>query len=166
VTSHTARRLVVIGGLVLAAGTACASEQPATSSQSPSDSVSMKEVPGVGTVLADKSGKTLYFTDSDQPGAIKCTGDCLSLWTPAVPPNPNPQGVNLGVVQRPEGSSQLTYQNRPLYTFSLDSTDQPASGNNAKDSFGGVDFTWHAIVLNSSGPATSNDGGYGGGGGY
>jgi predicted lipoprotein with Yx(FWY)xxD motif len=166
VTSHTARCLAVIGGCLLAALTACGSEPQGTTTQPPNGAVAMRDLPGVGTVLVDTSGKTLYFTDSDRPGAIKCTGDCNKLWIPSVPPNPNPQGVNLGVVQRPDGTNQLTYQNKPLYTFTLDSKDKPAAGNNANDNFGGMAFTWHAVVLNAAGTPTTNDGGYPGGGGY
>jgi predicted lipoprotein with Yx(FWY)xxD motif len=116
----------------------------------------------------DNAGKTLYFTDSDMPGAIKCTAECNSLWIPAAAPSGTKLGANMGTVQRPDGTIQLTYQSRPLYTFTLDSKDKPASGNNASDSFAGVDFTWHAVIVSASDqPPTSSDngGGYGGGGG-
>jgi len=116
-------------------------------------------------VLVDPSGKTLYFTDSDTSGAIKCTDECTKLWIPAAAPSGGTQGANMGMTKRPDGTSQLTYQNKPLYTFTMDSKDQPASGNNARDSFGGVDFTWHAIVVSASEQPTSGGGGYGGGGG-
>jgi predicted lipoprotein with Yx(FWY)xxD motif len=167
VTTHNTRRLVAAGGILLAALTSCGSEPSAGTPQGLSGAVSMRDLPGLGTVLVDSAGKTLYFTDSDQPGAIQCVAECVQVWLPSVPPNPNPQGVNLGVVQRPEGTSQLTFKNKPLYTFTLDSQDKPASGNNASDSFGGVNFTWHAVILNGNAPAptTTDGGGYGGGGG-
>ena len=165
--SHIARCLVVVGGILMAGLTACGSEQPGT--QPPAGltggPLSTRDLPGVGTVLVDTMGKTLYFTDSDTAGAIKCTGDCTTLWIPAAAPQ-NPGTADLGVVQRPDGMSQLTFQNKPLYTFTLDSQDKPASGNNAKDSFGGTDFTWHAAVVKAgSQPPATTDPGYGGGGG-
>jgi predicted lipoprotein with Yx(FWY)xxD motif len=120
----------------------------------------------VGTVLVDTLGKTLYFTDSETAGTIKCTADCATTWIPAMAPSRNPQGAGVGVIQRPEGTDQLTYQDKPLYTFTLDSKDKPASGDNAGDSFGGVAFTWHAVVVKASGPAPSDKDGSGGGGGY
>lgn len=166
--SQTARRVVVVGGVLMAALAGCGSEQQGSTAPqaiAPGGPVSTKDLPGVGTVLVDTAGKTLYFTDSDSASAIKCTGECTSLWIPAPAPNPAPQGNDLGVVQRPEGTSQLTYQNKPLYTFTMDSQDKPASGNEAKDSFGGVDFTWHAVVVKASTPQPpKNGGGYDGGG--
>ena len=166
-TSHTARRWIVVGGILMAALTACSSEQPATQQQpaggSSSGPVGTRDLPGVGTVLIDTTGKTLYFTDNDMAGNIKCVAQCNQLWIPAVPPSPSPQGSDLGVIQRPDGTNQLTFQNRPLYTFTLDSQDKPASGHNAKDNFGGVDFTWHAAVVKAgAAPTTTGDGGYGG----
>src|SRR3981081_1227248 len=81
VTSHNARRLVVVGGILLAALAACGSEPPGT--QLPAGGpVSPRDLPGGGTVRVGTAGKTLYFTDSDTGGAIKCTGECTKLWVP------------------------------------------------------------------------------------
>jgi predicted lipoprotein with Yx(FWY)xxD motif len=147
---------------------ACGSDQPSSSSGSQANgAVATRDLPGVGTVLVDNAGKTVYFTDSDQAGNIKCVEDCLQLWHPVAAPGQIPQNApvaNLGTVARPDGTSQLAYQSKPLYTFSLDSQDKPASGHNANDSFGGVDFTWHAVIVSASDQPPSNDGGYGGGG--
>ena len=165
--SHAARRLLVVCGPLVVALAACGSEQQGTSAQ-PMGVVATRDLPGVGAVLVDTAGKTLYFTDSDAPGAIKCTAECAKLWIPAPAPGQDPAGANIGVVQRPEGTRQLTYQDKPLYTFTLDSQDKPASGNNARDSFGGVDFTWHAVIVKQTEqePTGGDDGGYGEGGGY
>jgi predicted lipoprotein with Yx(FWY)xxD motif len=136
VTTTRTAGAVAVATLVLAG---CGSTQPA-------GPTGTREVPGVGTVLVDDSGRTLYFTDSDRAGDIKCVGDCLRLWHP-VPAPGKVTGTDLGTVTRPDGTSQLTYQAHPLYTFSMDSQDKPASGHNAMDSFGGTSFTWHAIVV-------------------
>jgi predicted lipoprotein with Yx(FWY)xxD motif len=169
VSSHSVRRSLVVGGTLLAALTACGSEQQG-GQQEPAggQAAATRDIPGVGMVLVDPAGKTLYFTDNDSAGAIKCVDECLKLWTPAAAPSDGAQGANMGVTKRPDGTSQLTYQNKPLYTFTMDTKDQPASGNNATDSFGGVDFTWHAVVVSAANqpPTSGNDGGYGGGGGY
>jgi predicted lipoprotein with Yx(FWY)xxD motif len=161
----------VFGGILLAALAACGSEPQATTppAQQPAGPVSTLDLPGVGTVLVDTLGRTLYFTDSETAGNIKCTADCAQLWIPAMAPSRNPQGAGVGVIQRPEGTDQLTFQDKPLYTFTLDSKDKPASGHNASDSFGGVAFTWHAVLVKASSPApttTDDSGDAGGGGGY
>ena len=171
-SSHSVRRSLVVSGILLAALTACGSEQQGNQQQPAGggQGAATRDIPGVGMVLVDPSGKTLYFTDSDTSSAIKCVDTCNSLWIPAAAPSGGAQGANMGVTKRPDGTSQLTYQNKPLYTFTMDSKDSPATGNNAKDSFGGVDFTWHVVIVSASEqPQTSTSGGYeggGGGGGY
>lgn len=182
-TISTARRVLLgLGGVAALVLAACGSDSGATPSGGQGDQggaaadgpVATKDLPNVGTVLVDKEGKTVYFTDTEPAGSIKCTADCLELWVPVTADSESPQGpvADLGAVKRPDdGKMQLTYQNKALYTFTLDSADQPASGHNATDSFGGVEFTWHAVVVNSSGqpaPQTPGGGGYegGGGGGY
>lgn len=168
--SHNVRRTVVIGGLLLAALTACGSESQGNQPAQPTGGgVATRDLPGVGTVLVDNAGKTLYFTDSDMPGAIKCTAECNSVWIPAAAPSGVTLGANMGTVQRPDGTSQLTYQSKPLYTFTLDTKEKPSFGNNQTDSFAGTDFTWHAVIVSASNqPAPTSDTGYdrGGGGGY
>lgn len=163
----------VTAALLLAA---CGSDQPGASGTGNGavrgdGPVATRDVPGVGTVLVDTGGRTLYFADEEKTGTIKCTADCLELWHPVMAPSEqitDPPVADLGSVTRPEGTSQLAFQNKPLYTFALDGPDKPASGNNASDTFGGVNFTWHAVVLSGGdqAPPPNDGGGYGGGGGY
>jgi predicted lipoprotein with Yx(FWY)xxD motif len=140
--------------------------------------VSARKVAGVGTVLADRSGKTLYSPRQETHGKILCTGGCLAFWFPvkvaAGASLRAPGGVTgmLGTVRRPDGVTQLTYNGRPLYTFRLDTARGQARGNNFTDSFGGTSFTWQAITA-SGAPAGAgqqgNSGGYsyqGGSSGY
>src|SRR5215471_12326301 len=44
--------------------------------------ISVRKLPGVGTVLVDRSGKTLYSPQQEANGKIVCTGGCLSFWFP------------------------------------------------------------------------------------
>jgi hypothetical protein len=48
----------------------------------------------------------------------------------------------------------------------MDSTAQTAAGHNAKDSFGGMEFTWHAAVVQDAVQQSTPAGGGSGGGGY
>jgi predicted lipoprotein with Yx(FWY)xxD motif len=142
--------------------------------------ISTRSVSGVGTVLTDKSGKTLYSPRQEASGAIKCTGSCLGFWFPlTVASGVTPQagsGVagTLGSIQRPDGTRQLTYNSAPLYTFRLDTAPGQAHGNNFSYSFNGQSFTWEAETTGAKAPAPAstpsqpgNSGyNYGGGGGY
>jgi predicted lipoprotein with Yx(FWY)xxD motif len=132
-------------------------------------SISARTLPGVGTVLVDRSGKTLYSPQQEAHGKILCTGGCLTFWFP-VPAGAGaapraPRGVTgaLGTIRRPDGRTQLTYNGKPLYTFRLDLAPGQAHGNNFTDHFGGTSFTWRAISASGSQAGTGQPGN---GGGY
>jgi len=121
-------------------------------------------LPGVGTVLVDRSGKTLYSPQQEAHGTIMCTGGCLSFWFP-VPVTAGatvhvPAGVTgvLGTVHRPGGLTQLTYNGKPLYTFRLDQVPGQAHGNNFTDHFGAASFTWHAVTTSGAPAGTGQPG--------
>jgi predicted lipoprotein with Yx(FWY)xxD motif len=139
--------------------------------------VATQSVSGVGDVLVDPSGMVLYTNDTDTGSKIACTGQCLTEWLPlAAPSGGQPTSddsavqAKLGTMQRPDGSSQVTFGGLPLYTFVEDSPGQ-ATGNGFRDSFSGTDFVWTAAsVSGEAAPSTttteSSDGSGGGYGGY
>jgi predicted lipoprotein with Yx(FWY)xxD motif len=133
--------------------------------------VSARKLPGVGTVLVNRSGKTIYSPQQEAHGKILCTGSCLSFWLP-VPAGAGAalkaaSGVTgaLGTIHRPDGQTQLTYNRKPLYTFQLDLAPGQAHGNNFTDHFGSTSVTWHAITTSGS-PAGTGQPGNGGGYAY
>ena len=156
------------------------SASAATPAKASSGTVSVKSISGAGNVLVDSKGNALYTNDMDSGSKVACTGSCTSIWVPlAAPSSGKPTSsdsavqTKLGVVKTPDGSSQVTYGGKPLYTFVQDSPGQ-ATGNGVTDSFSGTSFTWTAA---SAGPAsgggtststgsTSSGGTSGGGGGY
>ena len=84
---------------------------------SPGAAISAHTLPGVGTVLVNRAGKTLYSPQQEAHGTIMCTGGCLNFWFP-VPATAGatlhaPAGVTgaLGTIHRPGGQafSLLTY---------------------------------------------------------
>jgi predicted lipoprotein with Yx(FWY)xxD motif len=135
--------------------------------------VAVKNVDGVGMALVDSAGKTLYFADQEAGGSIMCTGACLSFWFPAPATGATSGAVaGLSTVHRPDnGQDQLTFQGKPLYTFKLDTGPGQDAGQNAKDSFGGTNFTWHAAATTTAvapgqpatttAPPANTGGGYG-----
>ena len=66
------------------------------------------------------------------------------------------EGVDgrLAVVERPDGTSQVTYDGTPLYSFVEDSGEGTVTGNGLSDDFDGEAFTWH--VMTPTGPSTSD----------
>jgi predicted lipoprotein with Yx(FWY)xxD motif len=144
------------------------------------ETVATKSISGTGNVLVDSSGMALYTNDQDTSSKVACTGECVTEWVPlAAPAGGQPTSSDsavqgkLGTIKRTDGSSQVTLDGLPLYTFVDDSPGQ-VTGNGDMDSFGGTDFLW--TVASASGKAApssatttsgssddSSGGGYGGG---
>jgi predicted lipoprotein with Yx(FWY)xxD motif len=171
---------IALAGLVAACGSAGAggsSGQPGQTGGNgqPAAShgavVTARNLPGVGTVLVDRSGKTVYSPQQEASGKIMCTGSCLGFWFPVrVASGTQPHAASgvsgtLGTIRRSaDGVTQLTYNGRPLYTFRLDQGPGDLHGNNFTDQFGGTSFTWQVVSASgaapSSGPSAKPSGGY------
>jgi predicted lipoprotein with Yx(FWY)xxD motif len=109
-------------------------------------SVNAAEVDGVGRVLTDQAGMTLYRYDRDaaDPPASECDGICVRAWPPVVVEDLSEVVVSgmarnlLGTLTRPDDTRQLTVGGWPVYRFARDSAPGEAGGQGA----GGV---WFAI---------------------
>ena len=103
--------------------------------------------PGVGSFLVDSRGMVLYINSKDSPGISTCSGSCTEIWPPLIVTDAPVAGKGvaglLGVLSRPDGRQQVTYDGWPLYYFSGDQKPGYASG----DGYGGV---WFAAFLASS----------------
>jgi predicted lipoprotein with Yx(FWY)xxD motif len=128
--------------------------------------VSAEQIGGSGTVLVDRQGKALYASDQEAGGKVLCTGACNSFWKPLTIGSGMPTSGSLtgkvGVVKRPDGSRQVTYNGKLLYSFELDQPGQ-VKGNNFSDAFNGQHFKWH--VVHSNGSVSSSGGSTGSGSG-
>ena len=132
-----------------------------------SGAIKTANISGIGTVLVNSQGFTLYYLTTDNHSAPTCTGSCASQWPPqAVSGNVPAAGSGvtgpLGTVANPDVGKQLTYMGWPLYTYSGDTAAGQANG---QGSLG----TWFA--MSAGGPTKtggSSSGGSGGGkyGGY
>jgi predicted lipoprotein with Yx(FWY)xxD motif len=102
-----------------------------------------------GEILTDTQGRTLYLLSSETGGKFTCTqGLCTTFWPPVlVPAGTNnvtgDAGVkgHVGVIKRPEGSMQVTYNGYPVYRYQQDSAAGDANGEGVS-SFGG---TWYVL---------------------
>jgi predicted lipoprotein with Yx(FWY)xxD motif len=112
------------------------------------------------SVLVDSDGKALYMSDQEKSGKVLCTsGACGAIWTPLTVSSrssltaPPTLAKKLGTVRRPDGTTQVTLDNRPLYTFSFDHSAGQVNGDGTMDSFDGTDFTWHVATLSGQAAA-------------
>ena len=132
--------------------------EPAPTSDAAAATVSVSTVDGVGQVLVDADGAALYAADQEVDGAVACTGSCVTAWEPLTvtghPVGRDRLDGRLGVVTRPDGTRQVTFDGRPLYRFTEDSTGT-VTGNGLADSFDGQDLTWH--VATPTGVSTSSE---------
>lgn len=114
-------------------------------------------------ILADASGKTLYFTDQEEDGTIRCVDECLDFWIPAGRQDaPRTDVAELDVKQRTDTQQeQLTYEGKPLYTFTLDKAAGDTKGDGLEDDFGGTHFVWHAVTLGGGDAPAPDNGGSG-----
>jgi predicted lipoprotein with Yx(FWY)xxD motif len=89
------------------------------------------EIGGVA-VLTNAKGFTLYWFAPDTATTSRCTGSCAAYWPPVFgTPRAGP-GVTgrLGIISRPGGGVQATYDGHPLYSYIGDNSPGQANGNN------------------------------------
>lgn len=147
------KRLLIAGVIVLAAALAAGIAIAATtgggsgSKSGKGGTVSVETIPGTGKVLVDAKGRALYRNDQDRRGMAACTGACLSFWTPAAADGtPKASGLagKLAALPQADGSKQVAYKGKLLYTFKLDKPGK-VTGDSFKDTFAGRTFTWHVV---------------------
>jgi predicted lipoprotein with Yx(FWY)xxD motif len=147
--------IIVLGLAATACGSSGTPTSPApsggASSGSSSGSVALKtgKIAGLGTVLVDGSGRTLYVFAPDKAKKVTCTGSCASVWPPLkVASGQKPTlsgGIKASLVSSdsdPAGGSVVTYDGWPLYAYVADPSAGTAHGQ-ALNSSGGI---WYVIT--------------------
>jgi predicted lipoprotein with Yx(FWY)xxD motif len=120
----------------------------------------VKNVSGLGPVLVNGEGRTLYVFAPDHGKKVTCTGQCAAVWPPlkvASGQKPSVSGaVKASLVSSdtdPAGGSVVTYNGWPLYLYVADPTPGTAHGQ-ALNSSGGL---WY--VISPSGQIIKKKGG-------
>ena len=122
-----------------------AATTPAAQAQPVSGTATLKvsQKDGIGSFLVDSNGMTVYLTTYDTANTSTCSGYCADNW-PALAMADQPvagDGVDaslLGTIQRDGGTTQITYNGHPLYTFRKDSAPGDINGQ-------GVNGTWYVV---------------------
>ena len=131
--------------------------------------VSVEELGDSRRVLVDSAGKPLYAADQEARSSVVCTGACASFWIPLTIDGVAPSGSSLpselGVVERGDGTRQVTFDGQRLYTFVNDEPGE-VSGDGLSDAFGGQQFTWHVVSVGDARDSNEDDGPTGGPYGY
>ncbi len=89
--------------------------------------ISAKKIPGLGSVLVDAQGRTLYTFAPDKAKKVTCVGSCAAVWPPvkiAAGAKAKPSGAVkaslLGSDPDPSGGKVVTYAGWPLYLYVAD----------------------------------------------
>lgn len=139
---------------------------PASETQSPSTASSPTETPSsgggstevesedsaLGVILTDGDGNTLYAFLPDDQGPSTCYDDCAANW-PAFEAvgelevsgndeDPTDAAL-LGTTERDDGTSQVTYNDWPLYHFSGDQAPGDTNGQ-------GISDVWYVVSPNGT----------------
>jgi len=112
----------------------------------PGTATIQSESSGGRTILADAGAvngaiSTLYAFSADAPTQSRCAGQCARIWPPVLTQSApvaagKASGSLLGVIQRADGTFQVTYDGHPLYYFAH-ALDSGTEGNSVT-AFGGT----------------------------
>lgn len=110
--------------------------------------VSTGTVKGLGTVLVNSNGRTLYMFVPDHHTRVTCTGTCAVIWPPLKLKSgqkPVARGAArsslLGSDKNPGGGRVVTYHGWPLYAYVGDTKPGQATGQ-ARNLNGGL---WYVL---------------------
>jgi predicted lipoprotein with Yx(FWY)xxD motif len=113
--------------------------------------ISTENVGGLGKVLVDAEGRTLYVFHKDKRSLYSakssaCYGACAEAWPPLLTGGESEaekgaSPTKLSGLKRKDGTLQVTYFGHPLYTYAEDKKPGEANGNGVT-AFGGE---WSAL---------------------
>lgn len=121
--------VIVVAAALSLAGLSVAMAGASTSS---STTVSTAKT-GLGMVVANARGRTLYLFEKDSRRHSACSGACAAFWPPLIAHGkPMARGgakqALLGTIKRSNGARQVTYAGHPLYLYVQDTTRGETTG--------------------------------------
>src|SRR4051812_12573529 len=136
---HLSMALALMLTLTMAGGAQPAHAQAST--------VALVPNPSYGVMLTDPDGWTLYTWDGDAEGVSNCYDACAAAWLPYTTDSdiiaPDGLPASLGLIDRGDGTWQVTLDNWPLYYFSRDANPGDVNG----DGSGGFGATWRVVAF-------------------
>jgi len=112
------------------------------------------DTPSNGLVLVGPNGMALYVHQGDTATSSTCTGTCLQAWPPltvapggTVTAAPQVTGTFATFVRSDDGSTQVTYEGRPLYYWTGDTKPGDVTGHGVNG--------FAVVSLPGSGPAVT-----------
>ena len=102
----------------------------------------------LGRIVVDSRSHTLYLFRKDTRGRSACSGACARNWPPLLTKGKPKAGTGarsslLGTTRRADGTTQVTYNRHPLYTFVLDHGKRGSTNGQGLTAFGG---RWYVVA--------------------
>jgi predicted lipoprotein with Yx(FWY)xxD motif len=93
---------------------------------------------GLGRIVVDGRGRSLYLFEKDAHGRSACSGACAAYWPPLLTNGKSIaiKGAKpslLGSIRRADGTRQVSYAGHPLYFFAGDAGRGQTNGEGLKD---------------------------------
>jgi predicted lipoprotein with Yx(FWY)xxD motif len=112
---------------------------------------------GLGRILVDARGRTLYLFARDMGVSSTCDGACAAAWPPLITmgrPQAGPGALpgELGTTRRADGTLEVTYNRHPLYLYAGDA----ATGDVTRQGLDQFGAKWY--VLSPTGAKVDRDG--------
>lgn len=160
---------VACGSSSTTTGNSSAASTPTATSPHVGPGLSTRKVSGLGTILTNQSGRTLYTFSPEKGGTIACTGSCATTWPPLTSSGGQPSTSStlvhaslVGSVANPSGGKIITYAGWPMRIYASDTAAGQTNGQ-------GIDGKWYVIspsgqvITRSASSSSSSGGAYGSG---
>jgi predicted lipoprotein with Yx(FWY)xxD motif len=120
---------------------------PTTPASGQSATIGAANEGGLGTILVDSKGRTLYLFRRDSGSKSACLGACADTWPPlratGKPAVSGRASASLvGTSTRSDGKQQVTYNGHPLYLYAGDEKSGDTRGQGLTD-FGA---SWYVLT--------------------
>lgn len=109
--------------------------------------LAVAEKSGIGPYLTDAKGRSVYLFLKDVGDSSSCYDACAAAWPPLLATGGTVAGDSalrtdlLGMSQRRDGTTQVTYKGAPLYYYEDDKQSGDITGQ-GKEEFGGK---WYLV---------------------
>jgi predicted lipoprotein with Yx(FWY)xxD motif len=102
----------------------------------------------LGRIVVDGKSHTLYLFQKDKNGKSSCSGACAQNWPPLLTKGKPKAGAGakaslLGTTRRADGTTQVTYNKHPLYTFVADNGKVGSTNGEGINAFGA---RWYVVA--------------------
>jgi predicted lipoprotein with Yx(FWY)xxD motif len=131
-----------------------------------SATIGLANAAGLGSIVVDSQGHTVYLFKKDTGPTSTCSGECAVDWPPVTTTRKPKVGSGVtanevGTTSRSDGKTQVTYNGHPLYLFAGDS----GAGDTNGEGISAFGARWY--VLSPAGnPVTASGSGSRGSRGY